>query len=132
MIKREQQFTTLFQKWVRSVYMKKKNFCAFAFEIKHTGSKDYLNFNEVVEHQVNSLMAVNSQGLVYKISDSGIGYKCFDGFCMKSCPAYVVIKYSTFFVLIDINTFVLEKSRSKRKSLTAIRAKEIAHLIVHM
>lgn len=134
MIKQEQKFQIYFNHWLKSVFLPKKKFGAFAFELKHTRSKNYLSFSDLQDHQIASLQAVcdSSNGFTYKISDETRGYKPFDCFAMKSCPAYVVIKYPDLFVLIDINTFVLEKNTSKRKSLTLIRAKELAYLIVHM
>lgn len=131
MIKFEAKFTTYFEHWLKSIYLPKHRFFAGAFEIKHTHNKPYINFNEVQDHQIRSLLAVNNEGLIYKISDSGLGFKPFDCFTLKNQPAFLVIKYKTFFVLIDINTFILEKKSSQRKSLTEIRAKAIAHLIVH-
>lgn len=41
-------------------------------------------------------------------------------------PAYIVIKYPHGFCFIDIETFILERDRSKRKSLTWDRAQAIS------
>ncbi len=41
-------------------------------------------------------------------------------------PAYIVIKYPKQFSFITIGTFLMEKERSKRKSLTSTRAEEIS------
>jgi len=45
---------------------------------------------------------------------------------MINSPAYIVIKYPKCFVFITIGTFLLEKERSKRKSLTEARARDIS------
>lgn len=134
MVKFEAKFQTLFNHWLKSVYMPKNKGGGFAFELKHTHNKPFLPFNAVEEHQINALVAVNSldNALIYKIPDDSRSYKPFDCFAMKDCQAYIVIKYKTFFVLIDINTFILEKGVSKFKNLTENRAKEIAKLVVHL
>jgi hypothetical protein len=49
---------------------------------------------------------------------------------MTEQPAYVVIRYPKGFVLISIDTFVLESQRSKRRSLTWQRAQDIAFKVV--
>lgn len=41
-------------------------------------------------------------------------------------PSYVAIKFKSGFTFIDIETFVLERDSSKRKSLTWERAQEIS------
>ncbi len=134
MIKQEAKFQTLFSHWLRSVYLPKQKFFAGAFELKHHRGRGYLPFREVQEHQINALQAVlsDSKGFYHKLPDDTIGFKPYDCFALKNCPSYIVIMYKEFFVLIDINTFILEKKRSKSKSLSANRSKEIANLIVHI
>lgn len=125
MKKQEQKFQTLFNHWLKSVFLK-DNWGGFAFELKDSRDKDYINFNELADHQAEALMAVRENGLVYKISDSGLGQKPFDSFAMKNCPAFVVIKYPKSFEIISIDNFLHEKEHSKRKSLTSERAKAIS------
>jgi penicillin-binding protein-related factor A (putative recombinase) len=130
MKKSEQKFTTYFQHWLKErVFVKG----GVAFEIKHTRGKNLFPFSEVKDHQINALLAVKSvKGLVYKISDSAIGFKPFDCFMMRECESYIVIKYPNFFCLINPENFIQEKERTNRKSLTSERAKEIANLIVNL
>lgn len=120
MIKREAKFTELFRH-----YLKAHPMYSAAFELKQT-IKDYISFNVVKEHQVDALMAAKTKGILYKIPDDSIGIKPFDMVYLKNSPAYVVIKYPNFFCIIDIETFLLEKQRSKKKSLSSSRAKEIS------
>jgi hypothetical protein len=101
----------------------------FAWEVKHTRSKDYLNFNEVKPGQIAKLLEVRHSVYVRKNPDMGESTD-FDGQCLVAEPAYIVIKFPKFFCLITIDTFVLESKRSKRRSLTSSRAKEIAFLVV--
>ena len=95
-------------------------------KITHT---DSLPFDAVKDHQIAELNQCKWGTLVFKIPD--VGYQNpFDCFSLNNVPAYVVIKYPDFFCLIDIETFVLEKERSKRRSLTSTRAKELAIITV--
>ncbi len=104
--------------------------CA-AFEIKQCQTS--LPFVAVAEHQIDALLAVKSkQGLLYKAPDDSRSVKPFDLFYMRSALAYVVIKYPSYFHIIDVDTFLLEKQRSKRKSLTQQRAGEIAVISVRV
>lgn len=116
MVKREQHFQSEFNKFLRDTWKK-----TGVFELKHTRGRDYLPFNEVQEHQIRALLIAKHGVLSYKISDEARGYKPFDCFCMAGVPAYVVIKYPSLFVMIDIDDFVKE-SKKKAKSLTIRQA----------
>ena len=124
-MKREANFNTYFNKWLKNVYKK-----TGAFELKQTKTNS-IAFNAVVPHQVDSLWYAKNGVLVYKIPDAGF-QNPFDCFCMTCTPAYVVIKYPEFFCLIDIDDWINEVERSDRKSLTSERAKEIATTIVSL
>lgn len=122
-MKREAKFNTVFNHWLKSVYKE-----TGVFELKQTASS--LPFSDVKPHQILALEQVRHATLVFKIPDAGF-QNPFDSFCITKMPAYVVIKYPKFFCLISIDTFVLESKRSKRRSLTAIRAKDIAQVVIH-
>ena len=53
---------------------------------------------------------------------------------LRNAPAYVVIYFakSKTFHLIDVEAFLSEKTRSKRKSLTSVRASEISVVSVRL
>ena len=122
-MKREAKFNTTFNHWLKLVYKK-----TGAFELKQTKT-DSLPFSDVKPHQIEALQAVRHQTFVYKIPDLGL-QNPFDCYCMTEQPAYVVIRYPKGFVLIPIDTFVLESQRSKRRSLTWQRAQDIAFKVV--
>ncbi len=123
MKKREANFNTTFNHWLKEVY--RKTAC---FELKQTQT-DSLPFSALQDHQAQSLLQARWETFVFKIPDAGY-QNPFDCFSLCGVPAYVVIKYPDFFCLIDIETFQLESSKSKRRSLTAVRAKEIATIVV--
>jgi len=82
-----------------------------------------LPFSAVKEHQVNALLRVSLGTFVHKISDFSPGLKPFDMVFLHKTVAYVGVlywkahKYKEAY-LIPIESFLLEKSRSTRKSLT--------------
>lgn len=126
MIKREQQFTLQFRHWIKA---NPQPLCC-AFELKQT-TADSIPFSAVQEHQLDALIASASEkGLLWKLPDDSRGIKPFDMFYLTRADGYVVIKYPDFFCLIGVYEFIKEKALSKRKSLTADRAREIAYIVI--
>lgn len=128
MIKREQKFGQLFRHWLMSNPLRFSN--GAVFELKQTSTS--LPFDAVKEHQIAALVAASegNKGLLYKAPDDSRGIKPFDFFFSINTPAYVVIKYPKHFEVISVGTFILEKNRSKKKSLTSQRAREISTISV--
>ena len=122
MVKKEAQFQTKFNSWLRNKYR-----ITGAYELKQT-KKDSFPYRNLAQHQEDWLLAVSNGTAVYKISDESSGHKPFDCFCFNREPAFVVILYpSGTFYLIHIGNFVFYRDhRAKRKSLTEDEAKEIA------
>lgn len=134
MKKREANFTVLFRHWLRKYYDHiNPTPIGAAFELKQTLTES-IAFSSVQEHQIIALQAVQTtQGLLYKAPDDSRGIKPFDMFYLRDADAYIVIKYPTCFVLIDIDDFIVERDViSKRKSLTSARAREIATYTVDL
>lgn len=118
--KREAAWTT--KVWIAWCKKYKKT---FAWEVKHTRGKEYLNFNEVKPRQIEKLLEVRHGIYVRKNPDMGENTD-FDGQCLCEQPAYIVIKYPKNVAIIPIDTFVLESKRSKRRSLMCQRAIELS------
>lgn len=94
-------------------------------EVKDTRGKEYFNYAELKEEQINNALASKSdKGNLVRISVGTVGAPDYVWFI--NSPAYIVIKYPDHFSFIDIETLILERDRSKRKSLTGERAKEIS------
>ena len=121
---KERSFQTTFSHWLKNVHRK-----TGAFELK-VAKNESLPFSAVADHQLQALENVRYGTFVFKIIDAGY-QNPFDCFCLTRQPAWIVIKYEKFFCLITIDTFLLEKERSVRKSLTAVRAREIAVEVIH-
>lgn len=126
MKKREADFiTNKFKPWLKANPM-----YSFVWEAKQT-TEDSIPFSAVEEHQIDFLLAAKSKtGLNYKFSDESRGTKPFDGIYCREMPAYLIIKFPKMFCLIDVETFVAESKKSKRRSLTSSRAADIAVKVV--
>jgi len=135
---KEKEMQTLFGKYLQSNPPIKSE----TYELKICRSKSLL-FNAVKKHQIEGLINA-TRGLYHKISDSPIfaGSKTrftkpkpFDCLYLKHIIGYVVILFykpwkPKITYIIDIYSFLNEKKKSDRKSLTEDRAKEIAHKII--
>ena len=94
-------------------------------EVKDTRGKPSFNYAELKEEQVNNALASKSdRGNLIRISVGTVGAP--DYCYYRNSHAYVVIKYPSGFVIIDIEALILEKERSKRKSLTWEQAQAIS------
>ena len=128
MAKREANFGLLFRRWLKS----QKNMPSAAFELKQT-TKHYIPFNALAEHQENALLAVNSsKGILYKAPDDSRGVKPFDYFFLSRSCAFVVIRYPNTFEVIPIDSWIMEREKSHRKSLTSERARQISTISVKL
>lgn len=118
MKKREASFGILFRHWIKANPMFS---CALEDKQSTTNS---IPFSCLAQAQIDWAMAISSDkgALIRVIGSSGEP----DYIWCRNMPAYVVIRFPREFHLISIGTFVLEKERSKRKSLTTERAKEIS------
>lgn len=97
------------------------------FELKQTTTNS-ISFSCVSDEQLAYLRAIKSdKGVLIRVQ--GVNGEP-DYVYLRNEPAYIVIKYPKFFCLIDPDTFLLEKSRSSRKSLTSSRAVDIATVVI--
>lgn len=118
---READFGVLFRHWLRA----NPKFCRLpvAFELKQTASSS-ISFSCVAQAQIDYALSIKSRkGTLIRVQGTN-GEP--DYIWCHDMPAYFVIKYPNAFYIIDVETWELEKKRSKRKSLTEVRANEIA------
>lgn len=121
---READFSIVFRHWLRA---NPQYSCAY--EMKQT-SKPSISFSCVEEHQLTYLQAIHSdKGALIRVQ--GVNGEP-DYIYLRNAPAYVVIKFVGEFHIIGIDTFILEKGRSKRKSLTNARARELSTVSVKL
>jgi hypothetical protein len=109
-------------------YLKAHPMMTCAIEMKSTDT-DSIPFSAVTQAQIDYGMAIKSKkGVLLRVQAVAEGMP--DYIWMREEPAFVVIKYPKVFCVIDVETFAMERSRSKRKSLTWERAQEIATIVV--
>ena len=125
MINHESKFSLKFRSWWRANRMNG------VFELKDSRGASSIPFSEIKEEQIDSGLANKSKrGNLIRVQSGTIGTGDYIG--LVNFPSYIVIKYPTHFEIIDIETFNLEKNRSKLRSLTSKRAKEISIISVSL
>ena len=98
-----------------------------AYELKQTTGSS-IPFDALEVQQIAYLKNINSgAGALLRIPGTR-GEP--DYVWLRNFPASVVIRFPREFSLISIETFLLEKRRSSRKSLTVQRAREISTVTV--
>lgn len=104
---------------------------SIAWEAKITKTNT-LNFNCLAPHQEQFLLE-SERSYGYKISDSGLMKKPFDGFVLyKATSLFIAIYYiphKTEIYEIPIRAFLKEKYESGKKSLSKERAREIGKML---
>lgn len=121
---KETDFSIKFRHWLKN---NKRQSCTF--ELKDSRGKNYFNFSELKEEQINYALSVQSdKGTLIRLQAITGGEP--DYVYYRNSPAYIVINYPECFCIIPINNLLFEKEKSKRKSLTEERAKEIAIKVV--
>ena len=99
------------------------------FELKDTRGKDYIAFSEFSEDQeIVAHAATGKKGILVRRTVGTVGGADYSG--LVNSLYWIVIKFPRGFVVLSINTFLLERSRSKRKSLLWSRAQEISTVTV--
>jgi hypothetical protein len=123
----ETKSSIIFRHWIKA-----NPLYTCALEMKDTRGKNNLAFSEVKQAQRDFGMAIKSdKGVMIRVEPIVEGYP--DYIYLRNEPAYVPIKYPKCICIIDIETFILEDKRSKkRRSLTCARAKDIAIKVIEL
>lgn len=127
MIKRESKFSVLFRHWILANPI--KHSCTF--EMKQT-VRDRISFSalEMRQWEYSNAIKHGKKGVLMR-NVGGRGEPDYNYY--YQAPAYVVVKYPGFFVVIDIDKWIQEASESQEKgimSLASKRAREIADWVV--
>lgn len=126
MIKREAKSATILRHWLKA---NPSHTCAI--EMKDTRGKDYLNFSEVKEEQLNYALAIQSdRGVLLRVEAVAEGMP--DYIYLKAEDAMIAIKYPGLITIINVEDFIKEKESNKRKSLTYLRAIAIAREVIKL
>ncbi len=120
----ESKAAVLFRHWLRA-----NPGYSCAYEIKQTSGAS-IPFSCLEEHQQAYLEAIaGDKGVLVRVQGTS-GEP--DYVYLRQFPACVVVKYPRGFEVISVGTWALEKRRSKRKSLTHTRAREISVVSVRL
>lgn len=99
------------------------------FELKDTRGKPSFLFSELShEQEVIANLATSKRGVLVRRASGTIGGADYSG--LVESPYWVAIRFPKFWCIISYKTLILERDRSKRKSLTAERAQEIAIIVI--
>lgn len=120
---KEAVFGVLFRKWWVA------NPLPGTFELKETLGKKSISLSAVDIEQISFALATQSKkGVLTRVTVGTVGTADYIG--LVAYPAWIVVKYTKRFYIISIDSFLLEKQRSKRKSLTEERADAISTITV--
>jgi hypothetical protein len=112
----------LYEKF-RTEFFKRK-MPAGDYELKDTRGKNYLNYNEITEEQINNALRTESvKGNLTRIISGTPGSP--DYTFRKNMQAFFVIRYPKSIEVITVENLLFEKSKGK-KSLTSERAMAIS------
>lgn len=99
-----------------------------ALEVKDSAGKDSIPFSVVADKQIAyANQASGPKGAWIRVQ--GVNGEQ-DYIWLINTPSYIVIKYPKCFCIITIGNFLFEKEKSKRKSLTLERAREISTKVI--
>ena len=98
------------------------------FELKDTRGKDSFLFSEFsADQETIARLATSKKGVLIRRTVGTVGGADYSGLVDRLY--WIVIHYPKGSVVISVHSFLLERSRSKRKSLSWDRAKEIATVL---
>lgn len=123
----EAKFGTRLAEWM---YENPDKFVTSSMETKDTKGKNYLPFVAVETPQVNYAKRISGpKGAFIRVTGTD-GQP--DWIWMVNSPAWIVIKYPEFFCMVSIGNWEYEKSKSKAKSLSSERARQIGTIVVEL
>lgn len=121
----EAAFGLLFREWMRTNRGKFGPACSF--ELKHTRGESSLPFDALVTEQVAYASKIEGNGALVRV-DGQRGEP--DYLWISRSPAYIVVRFPSFWCIIRARDFIWERNMGKRVSLTMERAREIAFIVV--
>lgn len=129
--KKEQEFCTHLQKWLRHNYKKS---AGIEVKVVNLECRKRLNYKaEVPEHQRRNLALVAGNAFIYKIPDDTISQKPFDIVKLSDAKGYLIVMFwkpgVKHFYMIEINKIINEINRDE-KSLDEQRAAQLGERCV--
>jgi hypothetical protein len=101
-------------------------------ELKVSDKKGIFYFSQVKPHQVVRCLDIKRGGVFVRITQATVSGKSGvpDYVWVYKQPAYIVVRYPKSWCFIDIDTFILERDRSKKKSMVEDRARELSIKVI--
>lgn len=123
--RKEADLGTWFTKWFFTRSMPNGD-----YELKDTRGKNYLNYSEITDDQINSaLRTQSSKGNLIRIINGTPGSPDYK--FTKNGQAFFVVRYPKSVEIITVENLLFERDRNKKKkSLTAVRAKAISTISI--
>jgi hypothetical protein len=118
---KEADVSVVFRHWLRA---NPTRFPTCDFEMKQTGTPS-IPFSCLQENQVDFGTAIQHSPKGVLVRVQGVNGEP-DYSWKRNVPVFLVIKFPQKIEVISLDTFLFEKSKSQRKSLTSDRAKEIS------
>lgn len=122
-MRKEAKMTTVWNQYCRN-----KPFYGVC-ELKKT-DKEKFYFHSFEPHQIDSLMAIEEHGFVWKFSDQDQRLKPCDMMSISAYPAYVVIGFPDRITAIRVVDFVNFMNNTKNSFILMSEAQHIADQIV--
>jgi hypothetical protein len=118
---RENSSNTILNQYLRE----KRMYCYY--EVKVVRGKLF-NFKAIEENQDEGLPALEKEGLVWKLSDEDSRRKPCDGFCAPPLPAYLVLKWDSYYYFIPYAVII----DLRYLGLKSMEEAEAHHLSTHI
>lgn len=124
--KKEADFGLRFREWI---FRHKPKMSSCTLEMKDSRGKNYISFKEITDEQVDCALRTESdKGNLIRIVTGTLGAPDYAWY--RNAPAFIVVHYPKNFEIISIDNLLHEKNTHKRKSLTSLRAHEIATISI--
>lgn len=120
---RESKGNTVLNQYLRE----KRLYCYYELKVARGL---YFYFRAIEENQDEGLPALNKEGLVWKFSDEDSRKKPCDGGCFPPLPAYLVIKFGTYYYFIEYR-YITDMVNSGAKSMTEEEARYLSTHILN-
>lgn len=111
-------------------WIDKNPYMTATFEMKYAHANNSLPFSEVKQKQIDYANAIRSDKGVLIRNRDGEGLP--DYTYLRNEPSYIVVKFKKCFVFIPPDLWEIESKKSKRRSITELRARLIGTKIIEL
>jgi hypothetical protein len=102
---------------------------AWEVKLSQPASPDRIYYKQFAKHQISRLLQCKHQRFAYKITDTGMASKPFDGFTVEKSPSWCVLVYGKNAYAVDIDAFYNFCMREGNVSVKEPDAQRLGHSI---